>query len=619
MSEIVSGLGDKNTWKTACKVLLAGVSSWACARCLNVDAEVVAWVCLFVLEFIALNRLKPRNLATRKPLLCVVLLFVFAFAVSLILGDHIVVPASGGYSAHVDESYIAPYHLRDFALFVMLLPGLFALFAVPVQLLQARRESRQKGILEPCMDRLGTRWVLLLSVIVFLGWIPYMAIYWPGFIFGDSLSSLSQAMGWTALSNHFPVVYTIYLKCWLKFAGILGLGNTIGVGMSSICQSVLMSLGFGLLARWVVVRGGVRPVAGIAIALVFSLTPYIATYGIALWKDPLFSSAVLVFSMCLADYAWSRGEIAQRKSWITLLLISSLVMVFFRNNGVYILLGTLTLLAISLIVKSRLRHAKGSGRVIGCMAAVLLVFGIVTGPIYSFGGVVPSEASESVGIPLNQMARVVALDGEMSESDREYMNSIYPLEEYKSTYTPCCTDNLKWAPNFNNSALSEGLWGHWVSMLIRNPNAYFQAWELQTYGFWAVNPGNSDRLWSGNISSGVPRNVSAAYVDQLVPYGIEPNPAALDESWNSMLPIDSWSIPVSWLFWAVLYLSICLFAEDKGRWVFALIPSIILVATLVIASPIYYWSRYGAALQFLIPMYALIFFLLFGKKKSASR
>lgn len=619
MPEIVSGLGDKNTWKTACKVLLAGVSSWACARCLNVGAEVVVWICLFSLEFIALSRLKPRNLATRKPLLCVVFLFTFAFAVSLILGDHIVVPASGGYSAHVDESYIAPYRLRDFALFVMLLPGLFALFATPVQFLQARRESQRNGILEPRMDRLGARWVLLLSAIVFLGWIPYMVIYWPGFIFSDSLSSLRQAMGWTALSNHFPVVYTIYLKCWLKFAGILGLGNTIGVGMSSICQSVLMSLGFGLLTRWVVVRGGVRPVAGIAIALVFSLTPYIATYGIALWKDPLFSSAVVVFSMCLADYVWSKGEIAKKKSWITLLLISSLVMVFFRNNGVYILLGTLVLLVISLIVRSRLRHVKGSGRVIGCMAAVLLVFGIVTGPIYSFGGVVPSEASESVGIPLNQMARVVALDGEMSEPDREYMNSIYPLEEYKSTYTPCCTDNLKWAPGFNDSALSEGLWGHWASMLIRNPNAYFQAWELQTYGFWAVNPGNSDCLWSRNISSGVPRNDSAAYVDQLVPYGIESNPAALDESWDEMLPMDSWSVPISWLFWVVLYLSICLLAAGRGGWVFALIPSILLVATLVIASPIYYWPRYGVALQFLIPMYALMFFLLLGKKKSASR
>lgn len=619
MSEIVDGLSDRSTWKTVCKVFLAGVSSWACARCLNVDAEVVVWVCLFALEYTALSRLRLKKLAAKKPLLCALLLFAFAFAVSMILGDHIVVPASGGYSAHTDESYIAPYHLRDLALFVMILPGLFALFAAPVQLLQAKRESQRNGILEPRMDRLGARWVLLLSAIVFLGWIPYMVIYWPGFIFGDSLSSLSQAMGWTALSNHFPVVYTIYLKCWLKFAGILGLGNTIGVGMSSICQSVLMSLGFGLLARWVVVRGGVRPVAGIAIALVFSLTPYIATYGIALWKDPLFSSAVLVFSMCLADYAWSRGEIAQRKSWITLLLISSLVMVFFRNNGVYILFGALVLLAIFLIAKPRLRYAKGSGRVIGCMAAVLLVFGIVTGPVYSFGGVTPSEASESVGIPLNQMARVVALDGEMSESDREYMNSIYPLGEYKSTYTPCCTDNLKWALGFNNSALNEGLWGHWASMLVRNPNVYFQAWELQTYGFWAVNPDNSDHLWSWNVSAGVPRNANAAYVDRLVPYGIESNPAAINESWNSMLPMDSWSVPISWLFWAVLYLSICLLAADKGRWVFALVPSVILVATLVIASPIYYWPRYGAALQFLIPVYVLMFFLLFGKKKSASR
>lgn len=233
-------------------MLLAGVSSWACARCLNVDAEVVVWVCLFALEYIALSRLRLKKLAAKKPLLCALLLFAFAFAVSMILGDHIVVPASGGYSAHADESYIAPYHLRDLALFVMLLPGLFALFAAPAQFLQARRESQRNGILEPCMDRLGTRWVLLLSVIVFLGWIPYMVIYWPGFVFGDSLSSLSQAMGWTALNNHHPVAYTIYLKCWLKFAGILGLGNTIGVGMSSICQSALMSLGFGLLARWVV-------------------------------------------------------------------------------------------------------------------------------------------------------------------------------------------------------------------------------------------------------------------------------------------------------------------------------------------------------------------------------
>ena len=41
----------------------------------------------------------------------------------------------------------------------------------------------------------------------------------------------------------------------------------------------------------------------------------------------------------------------------------------------------------------------------------------------------------------------------------------------------------------------------------------------------------------------------------------------------------------------------------------ALAPSLGLIATLLLASPIWYWPRYGAAVQFLLPVY-LMFFLL---------
>lgn len=78
-------------------------------------------------------------------------------------------------------------------------------------------------------------------------------------------------------------------------------------------------------------------------------------------------------------------------------------------------------------------------------------------------------AVESLGIPLNQMARVVALDGDMSDSDRAYMDELLPIEEYRSKYRPCCTDLLKWDANFNGAALDEGFLSHWLSMLVRNP------------------------------------------------------------------------------------------------------------------------------------------------------
>ena len=133
-------------------------------------------------------------------------------------------------------------------------------------------------------------------------------------------------------------------------------------------------------------------------------------------------------------------------------------------------------------------------------------------------------------------------------------------------------------------------------MFAKNPNVYFQAWELQTYGFWAVDPENGDQLWSWNIGGGVPRNANPLYADQLSSYGIEPNSVALDEGWNEMFLYNSWSMSISWLFWTVLYLSICAFVAGGGGRTVALVPSLLLVGTLAIASPIYYCPRYGAAL-----------------------
>lgn len=211
--------------------------------------------------------------------------------------------------------------------------------------------------------------------------------------------------------------------------------------------------------------------------------------------------------------------------------------------------------------------------------------------------------------------------GGMSESDGAYLNEIIPIDEYRQLYTPCCVDTLKWAKDFNNEPLGEGMWSHWLSMLMKNPNVYFQAWELQTFGFWTVNTEEqaSNGKWSGwswNIVGGVPRNVSPDYVDQLANFNIDSNPAALSESVVSALPYNAWSIPIGWILWFCLYLPICLCAIGYARWSIVLIPSLVLAGTLVVASPIWYWPRYGAALQFLVPVYLLLIVLLFRRSSN---
>jgi len=100
----------------------------------------------------------------------------------------------------------------------------------------------------------------------------------------------------------------------------------------------------------------------------------------------------------------------------------------------------------------------GMKRLFASTACVLLAAGIITGPVYTRLGL-DGEPVEGLGIFLNQMARVAAYDGDMSDADREYMDQLLPLEKYRDTYRPCVVDRLKWDGDFSQEYLNESLGG----------------------------------------------------------------------------------------------------------------------------------------------------------------
>lgn len=228
-----------------------------------------------------------------------------------------------------------------------------------------------------------------------------------------------------------------------------------------------------------------KKLLALIIVLIFSLSPYIATYSIAIWKDPFFSTALALATLLLMDFVLSKGVIIESsKAWLPCFLILLLIVAFSRNNGIYIIACTeIILLVYWLVTRSKPeRSFTHIRKLTGLIACVVVLCLVVTGPIYRALGVASSPRVESVGILLNQMARVAALDGDMDESDKEYLNSIVPLDEHKTLYSPTCTDSLKWSTSFDNTALENGFFEHWLSLLVQNPRAYFEAWELRAFG-----------------------------------------------------------------------------------------------------------------------------------------
>ncbi|HIS40077.1 MAG TPA: hypothetical protein IAC12_04440 [Candidatus Aphodovivens avistercoris] len=543
-----------------------------------------------------------------------VLLAVFSalFDLSLVLGLHIVQSGSG-YSGLMDANYISGYSAIDVVAFVFMFEAIL-LMATALLLAMKEKRSHNPIVVEYGSDiplgRINAKYAVVIAAFLFLAWLPYLAVYYPGFIFGDTMMSVMQIERLSSFSNHHPLAFTLSLGICIKGANLFGFGMAAGCAIFCVVQMMVLAGTFSYLIAWIVGRlrfaGMKKRIISILLLLYFGASPYFASLSIALWKDPLFSAGLVIVTLYLADLIVFQEHLPELVSAkrIAVVVTSTLFVAFFRNNGVYIL----TLTAIALLIVAIRKTGKSdvfrrrAKQLLLTVTSVAISFCVITGPVFKLLGIASSPSVESLGIPLNQMARVAAYEGDMTDEDREYLDSVLPFELYPTTYRPCCTDLLKWDEHFDTGNFEEGFLCHWLSMLVRNPMLYFESWELQTFGYWTVNQ-PTDYSYD-NIMAGDPQNGK----DWVAGFGVDPSAGIQNEAVRTAFPHTGVSVPIGVLFWMMLYLAVVLIDARKASWLAVLVPSIGLIATLLIASPIWYWPRYAVAAQMLFPLYLALFY-----------
>lgn len=535
-----------------------------------------------------------RNKTTWRGRDSLMIVAIALLALSLVLGHHIHI-GDNTYSGTIAENFIEPYSWFDTVAYICIFYVLMLMARSITQItLDYRLKDNPRTVTK--VSSIPLKPFFISSAAIAALWLPYLLAYWPGLIFGDTLSSFNQIFG-APLSNHHPVVFTLAMKLCIQVASIIGLSRTSGIALYTILQMTFMAICLGYLAVWFIERLDVQKQFVWLMVAIFGISPYIASYSIALWKDPVFSCSICIICVILADAVLAREVALSQFQKIALCLLSFLAMLF-RNNGVYIVLALVLLLTAASIVSHVRKQSFGYVSILLPLCISLAAYLVISGPVYSALHVIPTEKVESLGIPLNQMARVAALNGDMSDSDRTYMDSLLPLEQYKDKYRPTCTDMLKWDPEFNSEPLSNNFWSHWISMMIRNPKVYFEAWEMQTCGYWTVNVSAAVQNTS-NINGGVPRNLNPEYS---IGYDItSKNLLSLDNIRNA-LPLTSYSISGGLVFWVLIIACTILIINKRWQWILPILPLLLLYGTLFIASPIWYWPRYIFTAQLALPV-----------------
>lgn len=530
-------------------------------------------------------------------------LFSVLFSTALILGYHIHVES--GYGGLKDVNYITDYMAKDAISFPFLIWGIFHIVKMMYLFLQEKKENL--GIRFSMERKITWKQVLAVSSILFALWTPYFLTYYPGFIYGDTIDSIKQIVGVVPWTNHHPVLYTFFIKVCLEIGQRINT-NTLGCAIYTIIQMLYMSICFGYMICWICNRFHRNYVWKTVLIMIYGCTPYIALLSIAMWKDPVFSASIVVYTLLLLDYIFTGGEIINTDKWYWFKYVFlMLIIIFTRNNGIYLLAFTVAGFFAYFAFYKKYQNRK-TGKILLISLGIMIFSKVVTGPGYDYLGIT-KPATESYGLFLNQMARVVAYDGNMSKADKEYMNNLLPLELYESTYRPCCVDLLKFDVNFNNRYLEEGFFKTWFSMLAKNPRLFFESWELQTYGFWTVNQ-EEINYYSRNITGAYPRNLSEeGYREELEYYGLEVKNLLGKDCFREMFPSKDIFVPIGMIAWIIILLALFLMMDENEHLWIGLMPSLGVLLTLFVATPIFYWPRYAIAVQYLLPIYLILFLM----------
>ena len=200
-----------------------------------------------------------------------------------------------------------------------------------------------------------------------------------------------------------------------------------------------------------------------------------------MWKDPWFSAALILLCIFLYDNVVTDPKKFLRKKQLVLYAAIVILSCLLRNNGIYIA----ALLSVFLLIIYRHSMRKVCAGILIPLVIVLLI----TGPVYRSVFSAENVFVESVGIPLQQMARTVVMEGKMTKEQKEVLDAILPLEEYKDLYSPFVVDPIKWAQDFDNEYLEAhkiDFLKTWAGMMKNNFGEYVKQYLMGTYGFWHI-------------------------------------------------------------------------------------------------------------------------------------
>lgn len=274
---------------------------------------------------------------------------------------------------------------------------------------------------------------LIITLIIFLAYIPWLLNYYPGICSLDSLSQMLQATGFRQLSSHHPVIHTMIIKICLAIGKLINNYNT-GIAIYSILQMICSAMTFSYVVLYLG-KKKVSKTVQIILLLFFMFCPIIANFTITMWKDIPFALCILITTTYIIDMFTEKDFFDKKKNYI-LLSIFLLLDCLFRKNGLYCVA---LLLVVMMFIK-----IKNKRIVLLTILIPIIISVILTGPIYNILKIQPGDTKEAYSVFMQQFAAIRQYNSsQLTNKEKKELDRFFIDKSYIKLYDPVFADPVK--------------------------------------------------------------------------------------------------------------------------------------------------------------------------------
>lgn len=419
-------------------------------------------------------------------------------------------------------------------------------------------------------------WGILAGVNAF---VLFMAAY-PGILTQDSINQMRQiAEG--VYSNAHPYYHTQLIRVCVKIGMWIFHDINAGVALYSCFSIAVMALCFVYVAETIDRVTGNRTLS-VILFVWYLIMPYHITYSFTMWKDVFFGAVVTGLVVSVYRYLCKVGN--QTVNFIVITVMSFGVCLL-RSNGWTAFFLTAAAFAVLYKMKNR--------KLLITFVLVLVSSFAMKHPVLQALDVSQPDLMEAVGIPVQQIARVVADGHALSEEQSQLLEKVVDIEKIPETYVPYITNDTK--DLVREKGNLEYISTHkmafiklYVQLGIQHPVSYIKAWIDETRGYW--NAGYDRWKWRTEVREndlGIQRTVHSESVFHKLELYLD--------LWETN-PVLQLFVSIGFCTWIMLLCMYRAIIRRNKTNIFIGIPFLAIIATLLVAAPVYAEFRYVYAL-----------------------